>query len=61
MRYRLVIVSIPHAVPVSVRLRRMLKALLRAWGFRCESVVEVAQDARGAANIAKSTTDRAAG
>jgi hypothetical protein len=34
-RYRLTLRSVPSSIPAPVRLRRLLKALLRAYGFRC--------------------------
>lgn len=38
-RYTLTVEALPRPVPAAVRLRALLKALLRAWGFRCLSVV----------------------
>lgn len=35
---RLILRPLPDEVPVEIRLRRLLKSLLRAYGFRCESV-----------------------
>lgn len=40
-RYRLTLRSEPSSVPSPVRLRRLLKYLLRGFGFRCESVSEL--------------------
>jgi hypothetical protein len=42
-RYRLDLVALPdpEGVPPANRLRRLLKALLRGWGFRCIRAVEV--------------------
>ncbi len=40
-KYTLTIESTPDNVPAINRLRRLLKALIRAYGFRCLEVVEV--------------------
>jgi hypothetical protein len=42
-RYRLDIVDVaaPGDAPPSTRLKRLLKSLLRRWGFRCLLAVEV--------------------
>jgi hypothetical protein len=39
----IVLRPLPDTVPVSVRLRRALKALLRQYGFRCLKVEDVAE------------------
>jgi hypothetical protein len=39
--YVLTLRAEPDAVPPAVRLRRLLKALLRAWAFQCVEVREV--------------------
>lgn len=41
-RYRLTLQAVPDQVPVILRLRQALKTLLRAYGFRCENVEELA-------------------
>jgi hypothetical protein len=43
-RYRLTLRSEPLAVPPIIRLRRLLKALRRAYGFQCLTVEEVSLD-----------------
>jgi hypothetical protein len=40
-KYRLELQAQPGPVDPVLRLRRLLKALLRAYGFRCLSVAEV--------------------
>jgi hypothetical protein len=42
-RYRLDLVDVaaPGDAPPSARLKRLLKGLLRTWGFRCVVAVEV--------------------
>ena len=35
---------LPSGYPVAVRLRRVLKALLRSYQFRCVSVAEIAKE-----------------
>jgi hypothetical protein len=39
--YRLTIRALPCPVPATVRLRRLLKSLLRAWDFQCVAVEEL--------------------
>jgi hypothetical protein len=43
-RYRLELEVQPSSVPVAVRLRHVLKALLRTYNFRCLSAVELPAD-----------------
>jgi len=46
--YRLTLRPLPGAAPAVVRLRRLLKSLLRAYGFRALAVEELARaDDRG--------------
>jgi len=40
-RYRLTLRSVPSSIPTPVRLRRLLKALCRAYQFRCLAVEEL--------------------
>jgi hypothetical protein len=40
-RFELVVRALPGGGPVEARLRRALKVLLRAFGFRCERAVEL--------------------
>jgi hypothetical protein len=42
-KYRLTLRALPGKVPVANRLRRLLKTLLRAYGFRCERVEDMAE------------------
>ena len=48
-RYHLVLQALPDGVPAPVRLRRLLKALLRGYGFRCLAAEEVVTEEEGAA------------
>jgi hypothetical protein len=36
VRIRLTLRPLPSEIPVGVRLRKLMKALLRSYGFRCE-------------------------
>lgn len=40
-RFRLTVEALDSSIPVTVRLRKALKALLRAYRLRCEAVEEV--------------------
>jgi hypothetical protein len=46
-RFELVVRALPGGGPVEARLRRALKVLLRAFGFRCERAVELPPAAGG--------------
>jgi hypothetical protein len=37
-RYALVLTALPSDIPPVIRLRRLLKALRRTYGFRCEHI-----------------------
>jgi hypothetical protein len=39
--YTITLEAQPNAIPETVRLRRLLKLALRAFGFRCVSVKEI--------------------
>jgi hypothetical protein len=43
--YLLRLVALPADAPAHVRLQRVMKALLRAYGFRCISAAEVTSEA----------------
>ena len=45
---RLTLRALPDAAPAAVRLRRLLKTLIRCYGFRCLQVEEVRGLAPGA-------------
>jgi hypothetical protein len=38
--YTITIVALPSAVPSTIRLRRLLKFILRSYGFRCVGITE---------------------
>jgi hypothetical protein len=40
-RYQLTLEALPDSAPAVIRLRRFLKAALRAYGLRCTSAVEL--------------------
>lgn len=41
VRYKLILLALADDVPVEIRLRRVLKSLLRQYGFKCKSVKRV--------------------
>jgi hypothetical protein len=51
----------PSSVPAVVRLRRLLKAMRRGYGFRCVSAEEVPQDGRKRPEKATGVAQDAAG
>jgi hypothetical protein len=44
--YRLTVEALPDSAPAIIRLRRVIKSLLRAYGFRLLAVVELPEDAK---------------
>jgi hypothetical protein len=41
MRFSMIIRDTPNSTPTFIRLRRALKMLLRAYGFRCDYINEI--------------------
>jgi hypothetical protein len=44
-KYQLTVEALPDAAPAIVRLRRVIKALLRSYGFRLLAAVQLREDA----------------
>lgn len=47
-KFTMILESTPDSIPVFIRLRRLLKAALRSYGFRCQYINEV----KGTATVA---------
>jgi hypothetical protein len=45
--YRLLLRSVPHGIDETIRLRRCLKTMLRAFGFKALRVERVKESTRG--------------